>query len=89
VIANSGRVRSAHDSCPGDSLSPLILRAMSHSAVRESDFCRLNELSKYRDKIGFGDGVVGLCQRVRMCVSEREVHMLLVQLPGYLLEDHI
>ena len=55
-------------------------------------FCRLNELSKYRDKIGLDD-VIGLSLSLSLCVCvcvcEREVHMLLVQLPGYLLEDHI
>ena len=51
-------------------------------------FCILNELSKYRDKIGLDDGVIGL-SLFSVYVCEREVHMLLVQLPGYLFDDHI
>jgi hypothetical protein len=54
-------------------------------------FGRLNEPSKYRDKIGLDDGVIGasLSLSVCVCMCEREVHMLLVQLLGYLFEDHI
>jgi hypothetical protein len=46
-----------------------VLRAMSHSAVGECDFfCRLNELNKYRDKIGLDDGVIGLSLSLSLCV---------------------
>jgi len=44
---------------------------MSHSAVGNVIFGRLNEPSKYRDKIGLDDGVIGLSLSLCVCVKEK------------------
>jgi hypothetical protein len=66
VITNSDRIRFARDPCPGDSFISGSLSCHIHGG--ECDFCRLNELSKYRDKIALDDGVIGLYQYARVCV---------------------
>jgi hypothetical protein len=64
-IANSDCVRSARDSCPGDPFFRFF--ELCHiQRLGDTIFGRLDELSKYRGKIGLDDGVIGLS--LSLCV---------------------